>query len=267
MAGRKPSVFAVTTPNPENPAGPKYHLVARTTNFELYSQTSLGARGDTIAQALAVTCERDYSQLQQWFTRGSKSLPFQVFVNQDTHGAMHSSCGDPKILLGTNDSLGLPDDGYRMLLAAEVVEVLEAAVRLGWNCSFSNGEALSRVLAADLYPAFAAPPGLVTVPTWLYTPEQGALRENFVDKTLFTDQSDFGNGCSVLFLNWLHFVRGVEWAAIIAAGAKSLGDTYKKLFAGADGWAIFKAMVDHDFPPGGPHVTTDNPFRKNAQGA
>src|SRR5580658_395767 len=127
MRRSRKSVYSLTTPHPDATGG--FHLVTTTVNFQFFALSSLGQRGDDIATDLAANCERDYATLQGWFKKSAQRLPFQGYVDGTTPGASHPGCGDPRIMVGTNDSLQLPPDGYRVLLSAEVVEVLEAAVR------------------------------------------------------------------------------------------------------------------------------------------
>ncbi len=140
--------------------------------------------------------------------------------------------------------------------------MFEANFGHGWDCGFSNGEGLSRVLANDMVPG-VEPQGFVSPPVWLDGPSDisGVLREDWVTKTDQTDTNYFSIGCSVLFLNWMRFQLKFQWKQIIAAGAPTLGQTYTNLTGKKDGLATFKALMDAKFPPGKPSgLTTDNPF-------
>ena len=140
------------------------------------------------------------------------------------------------------------------LNVAELVEVFEAVQAKGWDCRKSNGEGLSRVLAADLYPAEVG--GFATAHVWL-----DSRRPNYVDRTINSDVNPTANGCAVLFLNWLHFQHGHSWRRIVAAGAPTLGKTYTELTGRKDGFDRFRAMVDSRFPAGRPsRLAGDNPF-------
>jgi hypothetical protein len=154
-----------------------------------------------------------------------------------------------------------PPGFMRSLVIAEEDEVFEANYDHGWNCGYSNGEGLSRVLANDMVPG-VEPQGFVSPPVWLDGPSNtGILREDWVSKTDHTDTNYFSIGCSVLFLNWMRFQLKHAWNQIIAAGAPTLAETYKNLTGKNNGWAAFKTLIDARFPPGTPsHVTTDNPF-------
>jgi hypothetical protein len=74
------------------------------------------------------------------------------------------------------------------------------------------------------------PQGFVSPPVWLDGPSDvsGVLREDWISKTEQTDTNYFSIGCSVLFLNWMRFQLNFSWTQIIAAGAPTLGETYKE---------------------------------------
>jgi len=68
-------------------------------------------------------------------------------------------------------------------------------------------------------------------------------------------------GCSVLFLNWLHYQLNFSWKEIILAGAPTLAKTYKNISGRTDGLERFKALLQYHFPEGQPSgVTSDNVF-------
>src|SRR4051794_13674019 len=74
--------------------------------------------------------------------------------------------------------------------AAEMVEVYEAAINNGWDCRFSNGEALSRALALELHPELK--PFLAdSVIGWL---EQGGACD-CISTNDANDQNIYSNGC------------------------------------------------------------------------
>jgi hypothetical protein len=155
-----------------------------------------------------------------------------------------------------------PVQFMRQLVIAEEDEVFEDNFGHGWNCGFSNGEGLSRVLANDMVPG-VEPQNFMSAPVWLDQPSDntGVLREDWVSKTEQTDTNYFSIGCSVLFLNWMRFQLNHPWADIIAAGAATLAATYANLTGNNNGYTTFKAFIDQKFPPGKPsNLATDNPF-------
>lgn len=226
-----------------------------TAHFTVSYLTSLGQQGATLAAAILKTCERDYATLQQSFGGITpQSLPFVVQITSDNTGASHSTC------MGTDISIGGNSDGnadfISSLLVAEEDEVFMANFGHGWDCGASNGEGLSRVLANDIYRG-VEPADFVSSSVWLNLNP----RPNFVDQTDPTDTNYKSIGCSVLFLNWLRFQLNHSWADIIAAGADTLGGTYRNLTGKNTGWADFQAAINAHFPAGRQYnLTTDNPF-------
>jgi hypothetical protein len=265
-----PRVFALTDLQGaalKIPAGlppqSNYVLAGHTDNYYIHYQRSLGAAGLATAQSLLARCEADYQKTKGWFNVDPHDVPFQIYVISDINGAMHYGCLDTEIYVGKVTEVKDPSsDTYGLLMMAEVVEVFEATQNKGWNCGYSNGEGLSRVLACELYPE-AQTPSLVSVPTWLYKPPlAGAIRDNWVDYTDYIDTNAYSVGCAVLFLNWLRWVRGYSWDVIVAAAGDTLASTYQTLSHADDAWPAFRSDIDARFPPTAPtKVSTDNPFR------
>ena len=232
----------------------------QTAHFQVSVDSGLGATGATIADALLATCEHDFTTLQGYFGGiAPASLPFHVIVTSGGSGASHATCAATALSIGAKSG---PVAFMRSLVIAEEDEVFQASFGHGWDCGFSNGEGLSRVLANDMVPG-VEPKGFVSPPVWLDGPSDisGVLREDWISNTDQTDTNYFSIGCSVLFLNWMRFQLKYPWKQIIAAGAPTLGKTYQNLTGKNDGWVAFKALIEAKFPPGKPSgVTTDNPF-------
>ena len=127
-------------------AGPDaYTLAGSTTNFDVYYDSSLGAVGQTLANAILASCEADLAALVQLFGVGPPAR-FATYINPGTGGAFHVGCLDTDLQCSS-----WPGDGAleNFLNCAEVDEVMMAAQAAGWNCSASAGEGLSRVLALN----------------------------------------------------------------------------------------------------------------------
>lgn len=232
----------------------------KTKHFKVSVDPGLGQAGAQIADALLQTCEQDFVTLQGFFGGITpKGMPFHLIVTSGSDGASHQSCAGTALSIGANSG---PVPFMRSLVIAEADEVFEANFGHGWNCGFSNGEGLSRVLANDMVPG-VEPQDFVSPPVWLDGPSDmtGILREDWINKTEQTDRNYFSIGCAVLFLNWLRFQLNFSWTQIIAAGAPTLAGTYKNLTGKNDGFKTFKALIDLKFPPGQlSNLTTDNPF-------
>lgn len=243
------------------PADPNYLPAGNTEHFYFFYKRTLGAQGSAICHTMLGACERDYDQLATIFNLAPPGFPSHVYVTDDITGAMHYGCNDTEIYVGLLPTLPPSAETYCLLLAAEVVEVFEAAINVGWNCGFSPGEGLSRVLACDFHPG-AQIPELVTAPVWLdKVPPAGGNRYNWVDETDPIDTNPFSVGCSVLFLNWMNANLKIPWDQIVRAGGKTLEDTYSAISHDRQGWTKFKTEIDTRFPPGKPSgLKSDNPF-------
>ena len=124
----------------------------QTTNFVVSYDSSLG-NGLAIAQSVLVSCEPDLATLSTLFggiMPPAASLPFQIMLVPGGGGASHPGCASTAISVYCNvntDPVGVP-----AIVVAEEAEVFMAVQNLGVNCGYSNGEALSRVMATVLYP-------------------------------------------------------------------------------------------------------------------
>jgi hypothetical protein len=224
----------------------------RTQHFTVYVDPALGPDGQLDGTGVLAACEADYARVSGYFG-GLSAGPFSVVLFSNPNGAFHMTCSATDLFCDAKT--GPADGNYSEFLnVAEFVEVFEAAQKKGWDCGKSNGEGLSRVLATEPYPAELD--GFATAQTWL-----DSRRPNYVDRTLSSDTNPAGNGCAVLFLNWLRFQLGYSWVQIVGAGAPTLGKTYTKLSGKKDGFKQFKALLNSHFPAGRPSgLVTDNPF-------
>ena len=228
------------------------NIRGHTKHFTVYVDPALGPGGKRDADVVLASCEADYSKISGYFG-GLSAGPFGVILFSNPKGAHHLNCAATNLYC---DAKVKPARGNHseFLNVAELVEVFEAVQAKGWDCQKSNGEGLSRVLAAGLYPAEVGP--FATAHVWL-----DSRRPNYVDRTINSDANPTANGCAVLFLNWLHFQHGHSWRRIVAAAAPTLGKTYTKLTGRNDGFDRFRALVDSRFPAGRPsRLAGDNPF-------
>src|SRR5438093_1571037 len=121
----------------------------QTTNFIVFSDGT--SNGDAAAQAMLASAEGDFQATQQWFGGLTPpNLPFYVYVDPNAGGAYHLTCAGTDVHVLSDPGLA---PGF---LTAEIVEVFEAARNNGWDCGFTNGESLSRVLAFDRHPEMVA---------------------------------------------------------------------------------------------------------------
>lgn len=233
--------------HPESDAPPKRDVVytpaGNTKRFALYYDPTVTA-GPSLCAALSLTCEADLSALETKFATTAPSA-FSLYVDTGTFGAYHNTCADTGLHLAAFD--GTNQDLVRMLMVAEADEVMMATQGKGWNCGDSAGEALSRVLSTDAYPAQLGE--FASAPTWL----QGS-RGDWITQSDPTDQNYESIGCGALFLNWLRDKRHYTIEQIIAAGGSSLAATYNTLsgLAKTEAFSTFLADVNATFPPGQP---------------
>jgi hypothetical protein len=230
---------------PENRRG-------RTRHFAVYVDPALGPDGAKDADVVLEQCEADYAKISTYFG-GLKAGPFNVILFHYPSGAYHNDCDAIDLFCHakTRPARGIYSEFLNVM---EFVEVFEAKQGKGWDCGKSNGEALSRVLGTVLHPRETT--DFATASSWL-----DSTRRNYVDNTSGSDTGSVANGCSVLFLNWLHHQLKHPWPRIVAAGAPTLGQTYTKLTGKTDGFIQFKALIDAHFPIGRKsRLKTDNPF-------
>jgi len=240
-------------------------LAGSTSHFQVYYASVLGQAGQSIAQSALKNCERDYQTLSGYFGLQQQQLQFNIILAplsehmDGTGGAYHHSCLASDLYCDVQLTPDIDPDASNALVVAEEVEVFEAVQAKGWQCGGSNGEGLSRVLASALYPGVLERLGYASAANWL-----NSRRRNFVGRTLPTDRSGLGNGCAVLFLNYLHVQLGLGWDKICQAAAPRLAGTYKALTGKKAPFAEFAALLEKKFPRGQhTDLATDNPFPIN----
>jgi hypothetical protein len=233
-----------------------YTFRSKTQNFEVYYDSRLGNLGVTLADGLLESCETDYNTIAGYFGIEPGDLPFRIHIDPGGFRAYHKYCATTDVHCCVTQTTTV--NGVCMLVVAEVVEVFSDAQAGGWDCGNSNGEGLSRVLAADIYPEELN--GYASADRWL-----NSDRQDFVNNTYDSDEEPVPIGCATLFLNWLRHDLGYTWKEIVGAGAPTLGETYAQLKNrtedGSDGWKHFRERVDGIFPPGTEaQLSNDNPF-------
>ncbi len=249
----RPHVFVPRGDRPSSPAplGP-YTLGGSSTTCEVSYDTSLGTTGQTLANDVLSRCDGDVGQVSAWFS-GIAAGPFALFIDPGTFGAYHASCAATELHLAAFD--GSNGDLVNMLNVAEVDEVFMAVQNAGWDCGASHGEGLSRVLAAERYPAQLD--GFASAAAWLDSSD----RPDWVSRTEPTDTNYVSIGCAALFINYLNHQLGYSLTAIVAAAAPTLAQVYTNLTAKTDAFAAFSTLLLGRFPLGTPSgLTSDNPF-------
>jgi hypothetical protein len=149
----------------------------------------------------------------------------------------------------------------RYLVVAEADEVFMDSQDRGWMCGASNGEGLSRVLAADAYPPGMA--GFFSAGSWL-----NSEHTDYVTHNDWSDTNFKSIGCSTLFLYYLQAQLGFGWSQIVQVGGHrfpdpnpSLAYTFSNLTGRTDAFDSFYSLVTRRFPYGvQAELATDNPF-------
>jgi len=108
-------------------------------------------------------------------------------------------------------------------LTAESVEVFEAARNNGWDCGFTNGESLSRVLAFDRHSEIAGDFNQTEQDWW------ASGHPDHVNDNSAGDTDQLASGCGDLFLYYLHSQLTFDWPSICSAGGSTLGACYRSL--------------------------------------
>lgn len=226
-----------------------------TTHFNVFYDPSIST-GAQLAAGVLQAAERDYQPIWAIFGIGDPAayLPFNIYLIPGSDGAGHSlpNLGDISV-----DVFGADDIEFvRMLVVAEVVEVFAYVQGAGWDPGASNGEALSRVLATELYPTKLGQ--FATAPSWL---DDGG-RPDWVSRSEGTDSDYVSIGCGTLFLYFLRYQMRFSWGQIVRFGAPTLAQTYQTLTSGGtDAFAAFTAAIGHCFAKGAATgLSTDNPF-------
>ncbi len=236
-----------------------YSFWGYTPHFEIYLARSLLGVGVPLAAAVADGCEDDYGRLRHYFGGlPPDDLPFRVYITPGHEGASHSTCGDTGLYIDAFDA----NDGVlmRYLVVSEADEVFMDSQGRGWLCGSSNGEGLSRVLAADAYPDVR---GFFTAGWWL-----NSERTDFVSQNDGSDTNRDSIGCSALFLYYLSAQLGFGWSQIVQVGARTaenpsplLANTFTLLTGRTDAFGSFYSLVTRRFPYGvQAELPTDNPF-------
>jgi hypothetical protein len=209
--------------------------------YDLY----LGDYGRYCANVILQSSPGDLNRLEQYFQIAPPAGTFiDVFLTARTDGASHPTCISTEISVGAlTDPKGNPPL-VRALMIAELAECFMAARNNGWNCSFSHGEGLSRVMAEEICPG-AIPTWLSSAPVWL-----SSIRTDYIDSTYPSDLQYEPVGCAVLFLYWMRYQLGISWQQIISAGSDTLAHTFTQLTRRNTGYQEFSDIVNLKYPPG-----------------
>jgi Cdc6-like AAA superfamily ATPase len=233
-----------------------------TEHFNVYYESSLNSVGQKISKGILETIEKDYSIITDYFGGITLPLiPFNIIIarleprEKGTMPAYHYDCTGTDIYVDNGDIKKIELNRILFLTVSQVVEVFSATLDHNWDCITSKGEALSRVIASDLYSTENT--GFTTAALWL----DSKNRLNFINKNIPAYEDLASIGCSVLFLNYLHSYRKFEWVKIIGAGGSTLAETYTNLTGEKEGFTEFNNILQNLYPIDSPSgLATDNPW-------
>lgn len=226
-------------------------------SITVYYDPSLGADGQTLAAELLPRVTAPYDALQSSFNVVGGAVDVVVAPlsgnNDGSGGAYHYGCdftsGGTLYLDATfaNASVA-PLDLEVALYVAELSECFMGTQGRGWNCGYSNGEALSRFFSEIETPPNTLPSGFISGPSW----EQNGYPD-WISKTETTDQDYASIGCGVVYIYWMRS-HGFTAAQITQAAGATFADNYQVLTGKTSAYADLRAAVT------GITITSDNPF-------
>jgi len=226
-------------------------------NVTVYYDPSLGSQGQSLATQLLSRVVAPYDDLQTAF--GIDGGKVNVIVaplsgnNDGSGGAYHYGCdftsGGTLYVDATfaNTSVD-PLDLEVALYVAELSESFMGPQGGGWNCGYSNGEALSRFFAEIETPPNTLPSGFVTGPSW-----QQAGFPDWISRTESTDQDELSTGCGIVYIYWMRS-QGFSSRQITQAAGATLADNYQTLTGKTTAYADLRSALT------GITITSDDPF-------
>jgi hypothetical protein len=207
-----------------NPGGP---LQTQGQTAEVYYNQLpySGAKG--AAEATQAAFNQDYAKMKEWFgvDLPKESLPVQIYVSWGIPGAGHASCASTTYI-----ATDAKDRHYYltpMVTSAELAESFMATKNNGWDCGYTNGEALSRVVAYYLHPETADDPGFIKPRLQWWNDGH----KDYINQNTETDRNLEADEAGALFIMYLHDQLGFSMQEIINAGGENLGQTYVTLMA------------------------------------
>jgi hypothetical protein len=223
----------------------------------VYYDPSLGAQGQALASQLLGRVVAPYNDMETTFgvSGGAVSVVIAPLSgsNDGSGGAYHYGCdfttGGTLYLDATfaNASVNALDLEV-LLYVAELSESFMGPQGKGWNCGYSNGEALSRYFAETETPQGTMPSGFVSGPSWAQ-----AGYPDWIGKTENTDQDYVSIGCGIVYIFWMRS-QGFTAQQITQAAGATFADNYQTLTGKTTAYQDLRAAVS------GLTISSDNPF-------
>jgi len=225
-------------------------------NITVSYDPSLGSPGLALARQMLNSVSGPYNAMQTFF--GIVGGPANVVIsplsgkNDGSGGAYHYGCNfatggvlylDATFSNTTVNPLNLEVGLY----VAELSESFMGPQNLGWNCGYSNGEALSRFCAEQETPSGTLA-AFATGPAW-----DQAGRPDWISTTEHTDQDPVSTGCGIVYIYWMRSL-GFLVPQIVQAGGATFSANYQTLTGKTTAYKDLLAALS------GVSITSDNPF-------
>jgi hypothetical protein len=139
----------------------------------------------------------------------------------------------------------------------------------GWDSGSSRGEALSRALAEQFFPAAAYASECISTAPWVNEWLNASPRPDYIhtnpvptpaNAQLGTDLDALGYGCGVLFINYMRYQLGFPLEAICQAGGVTFAGLYRNLGLTDDPLANMNGLLKKHFSTSSIHLLDNNPF-------
>lgn len=256
-AARKPRAAAVVAAAAGTSFDYPVAEVGSAGSITVYYDPSLGSEGQTLTRQLLARVTAPYDDLQTNFGISGGAVNLVVAPlsgsNDGSGGAYHYGCdfmaGGTLYVDATFANVSVNQlDLEVALYVAELSECFMGPQGGGWNCGYSNGEALSRFFAEVETPPNTLPSGFISGPSW-----QQAGYPDWISRTETTDQDYASIGCGVVYIYWMRSLGFTSQQITQAAGA-TFADNYRTLTGKTTAYADLRAVVT------GITISSDNPF-------
>jgi hypothetical protein len=258
--------------------------LGNTRRFIVDFDDAIAGAAQPIAQVLMNNCEADSFRMNVYLPShlglgqdGFLLHPLVIRVQDTTIPGLSEPSGPPRggamnsgsaysedafIRINAFSSFGAPIalDYARFLFIAELSEQI-MKLYYNWDPRTGRGEALSRVMAEQLFPdAGYDTKSSVTPAPWVNNWLSQDPRPDFISIDDPSDTNPLSYGCGILFINYLRYQLNVPLFNICTFGGTSFADLYKGLTGRTD--SPFNAMNDllNKHFPKNVQLLNNNPF-------
>ena len=222
----------------------------------VFYDPSLGEPGLALASQMLNSVSGPYDAMQTFFGIAGGAVNVVIAPlsgkNNGSGGAYHYGCnfttGGILYLDATFSNTAVNPLNLEVgLYVAELSESFMGPQNRGWNCGYSNGEALSRFCAEQETPSGTLA-AFATGPAW-----DQAGRPDWIGTTEHTDQDPVSTGCGIVYIYWMRSL-GFPIPRIVQAGGATFSANYQRLTGKSTAYKDLLSAL-----PNGP-ITSDNPF-------